>query len=164
MNLRITFKPSAIRGKPSTVRFLMRVFVMFACCVAGLGSAHAQDRVLNAKVSHLYMQTAKANCHVETNQFTALEGSISKDGNAKIKIDLASISSGIDVRDVRMRFLLFETFKFPTADVTAKLDMGKLQELRTSTRIVYPLKFTLSLHGITRDIEALVFVTRLDDK
>jgi hypothetical protein len=33
------------------------------------------------------------------------------------------VASGVDVRDVRMRFLLFETYKFPIAEVTAKLDM-----------------------------------------
>jgi len=74
------------------------------------------------------------------------------------------VKSGIDVRDVRMRFLLFETFKFPQAEVTAKLDMKKFQELVSQTRITYPLKFKLSLHGVEREFEAPVIVTRITDK
>ena len=42
--------------------------------------------------------------------------------------------------------------------------MSKLQELRTTTRITYPLKATVSLHGMTADIDASVNVTRISDK
>jgi outer membrane protein OmpA-like peptidoglycan-associated protein len=110
------------------------------------------------------MQTAKAGAIIETHQFTGLDGSIGKDGDASVKIDLTSVASGVDVRDVRMRFLLFETYKFPNAEVTAKLDMPGLQGLLTTARITYPLKFTLALHGMTRDIETPVYVTRISDK
>jgi hypothetical protein len=88
----------------------------------------------------------------------------SNDGDAVVKIDLTSISSGIDVRDVRMRFLLFETYRFPNAEVSARLDMASLRALLTSTRIIYPLKFKLSLHGLSQEIETPVTVTRLGDK
>jgi OmpA-OmpF porin, OOP family len=143
---------------------LTRACIMLALVVAGLGSARAQDWLLNAEASRFYMQTAKAGAVVEIHQFTGLDGKVSNDGDASVKIDLTSVSSGIDVRDVRMRFLLFETYKFPNAEVTAKLDMAKLRELLTTTRIAYPLKFTLALHGMTKDIEAPVYVTRISDK
>jgi len=145
-------------------RIALQACIVIAVVAAGLGSARAQDWLLNAKDSHFYMQTEKAESVIEVHQFTGLEGSISKDGDAKVKIDLTSVVSGIDVRDVRMRFLLFETYKFPSAEITAKLDMARLQELLRTTRISYPLKFTVSLHGITKDLEAPVFVTRLSDK
>jgi outer membrane protein OmpA-like peptidoglycan-associated protein len=131
---------------------------------AGLGNARAQEWLLNAGASHFYMNTAKAESIVETHQFTGLDGRISREGNATVNIDLTSVSSGVDVRDVRMRFLLFETYKFPKAEVTAHLDMGKLQEVLTTTRILYPLRFNLSLHGLSKDIETLVYVTRISDK
>jgi outer membrane protein OmpA-like peptidoglycan-associated protein/polyisoprenoid-binding protein YceI len=132
--------------------------------VASTGSARAQDWLLNASASRFYMQTAKANAVIETHQFTGLDGGVTKDGDAIVKIDLISVKSGIDVRDVRMRFLLFQTFKFPEAEVTAKLDMSKLQQLVSTIRITYPLKFKLNLHGVSREIEAPVTVTRISDK
>jgi OmpA-OmpF porin, OOP family len=143
---------------------VIRAFLLLAFLAAGLGSASAQEWLLNAGASHFYMGTAKNNAVMETHQFTGLDGSISKDGDASVKIDLTSVASGVDVRDVRMRFLLFETYKFANAEITAKLDMSKLQELRTTTRITYPLKATVSLHGMTADIDASVNVTRISDK
>jgi outer membrane protein OmpA-like peptidoglycan-associated protein len=142
---------------------LIRTCILLAFVFAGLGSARAQDWLLNGEASRFYMQTAKAGAVVEIHQFTGLDGKVSKDGDASVKIDLTSVASGVDVRDVRMRFLLFETYKFPNAEVTAKLDMAKLRELLTTTRIAYPLKFTLALHGMTKDIEAAVNVTRISD-
>jgi outer membrane protein OmpA-like peptidoglycan-associated protein/polyisoprenoid-binding protein YceI len=139
----------------------MLVIAVTAGC---LGSAHAQEWLLNSGASRFQMQTVKANSIFEVHQFTGLDGSITDSGDATVKIDLTSVASGIDVRDVRMRFLLFETYKFPTADVTAKLDMASLQALRTTTRITYPLRFKLALHGFSQEIETPVTVTRLSDK
>jgi OOP family OmpA-OmpF porin len=142
---------------------LIRTCTVLAFVFAGLGSASAQEWLLNSGASHFYMETAKANSIVETHQFTGLEGKISPDGNARIVIDLLSVSSGVDVRDVRMRFLLFETYKFPNAEVTARLDTNRLREVLRTTRIMYPLHFTLSLHGMSREFETLVYVTRISE-
>ncbi len=116
---------------------------------AGPRGAFAQDFLdqewlLNPSLSNVYMQTVKANAVFETHQFTVVEGSVGKNGEANVKIELASIETGVDVRDVRMRFLLFETFKFPYAEISAKLDKAKLQALATETRIAYPLSFKLN--------------------
>src|SRR5580700_8936658 len=143
---------------------IIRMCTIAAFALAGLGSAHAQQWVLDGGASHFYMQTAKAGSVVEIHQFTGLQGSLSNTGDADVKIDLTSVSSGIDVRDVRMRFLLFETYRFPNAEVSARLDMASLRALLTSTRIIYPLKFKLSLHGLSQEIETPVTVTRLGDK
>jgi OOP family OmpA-OmpF porin len=140
------------------------IFAIVLFLAAGSGGASAQEWLLNSNASRFYMQTVKANSIFETHQFNSLDGKISPDGTARVQIDLTSVVSGIDVRDVRMRFLLFETYKFPNAEVTAKLDMPKLQELRTATRISYPLRFTLRLHGMEQEIETPVNVTRISDK
>jgi OmpA-OmpF porin, OOP family len=151
------------------MRVLIRCLLLALVTMAGLGDggaqeARAQEWLLNSSASHFYVQTVKANSIFEVHQFTGLDGSISKDGDATVKIDLTSVSSGIDLRDVRMRFLLFETYRFPYAEITAKLDMAALQALLTTTRITYPLKVTVALHGMTQDIDAPVTITRLGDK
>ena len=141
-------------------RIFLAIFAM-----AGLSSgARAQEWLLNAAASRLYMQTAKADAIIEIHRFTGLDGAISRDGEANVKIDLGSVVSGIDVRDVRMRFLLFETFKFPNAEITAKIDMANMRELLTATRVSRDLGFTLALHGVTKNLETPVTVTRVGDK
>jgi OmpA-OmpF porin, OOP family len=151
------------------MRVLIRCLLLALLTMNWLGDAGAQDVrargwLLNSSASHFYMQTVKANSIFEVHQFTGLNGSISKDGDATVKIDLTSVSSGIDLRDVRMRFLLFETYRFPYAEITAKLDMAAFQVLLTTTRITYPLKVTVALHGVTQDIDAPVTITRLGDQ
>ncbi len=130
------------------------------------GSTQAQDFmsqewVLNPSLSNVYMQSVKKNAIFETHQFTAVEGTVTKDGEAKIKIELNSLDTNHDLRNTRMRFLLFETFKFPFAEISAKLDKSALAALSTKTRVTYPLKFTLNMHGITKELEAPVWVTRI---
>jgi OOP family OmpA-OmpF porin len=139
------------------------VAALLLTCGAGAASAQ-QEWLLNAAASRFYMQTAKANAIIETHQFSGLDGGVTRNGDATLKIELISVKSGIDVRDVRMRFLLFETFKFPQAEITAKLDMNKLRELVSTTRVTYPLKFNLKLHGVEHEFETEVNVTRITDK
>lgn len=142
---------------------LTRVGILLAVLAFGLGSSQAQEWRLDSGASHFYMQTAKANSIVEIHQFTGLQGSVSPDGDARVTIDLTSVSSGIDVRDVRMRYLLFETYKFPNAEVTAKLDPNRLRQVLSGPRMMYPLSFTVSLHGMSKEFETLVYVTRLSE-
>jgi OmpA-OmpF porin, OOP family len=144
-------------------RFISRAILMLAVVAGGASTADAEEWLLNAAASRFYMVTEKANSVFEVHQFSGLDGTISGAGDANIKIDLTSVKSGIDVRDVRMRFLLFETYKFPNAEVTAKLDMTSLQSL-SKGRVNYPLKFKLDLHGFSQEIEAPVTVTRLSNK
>lgn len=146
-------------------RYLAGLMVALALSLGGVEAANAQQEwLLNANASNFYMQTAKNNAIIENQRFTGLDGSVSRSGDATVKIDLISVKSGIDVRDVRMRFLLFETFKFPQAEITAKLDMTKLQDLTSQIRMTYPLKFKLNLHGLEREFEAPVTVTRITDQ
>jgi len=132
----------------------------------GLGEAapadfFSQGWTLNSKLSHVYMQTVKKNALFETHNFTEVEGNIRKDGRASIIINLASLSTGIDIRNVRMRFLLFETFKFPAAEVTANLEKALFQDLQIKNRLIREISFTLNLHGIKRKIVTNVVVTRI---
>ncbi len=69
------------------------VLALILAMAMAASSARAQeflneDWVLNAAQSHVYMQTEKGKGIVEKHEFTTVEGGVSKDGEAKIKIDL----------------------------------------------------------------------------
>jgi OOP family OmpA-OmpF porin len=134
----------------------------------GMGGAKAQDFlnqdwVLDPGRSHVYMQTEKLNKVIEKHPFTRLEGKVDKDGQASVKIDLASLDTGIDLRNVRMRFLLFETYKFANAEISARLDKAKLSELATKTSVTYPLTMKVNMHGLVNEFTTDVSVTRTSD-
>jgi OOP family OmpA-OmpF porin len=151
---------------------IAKLRICFALAViawtAGQRSASAldllnQDWVLNSSQSHIYMQTEKLQGVIEKHGFTQIDGNISRNGEASIKIDLNTLDTGIDLRNVRMRFLLFETYKFPTAEITAKLDKSKLADLETRTRVTYTLAARVNLHGIVKDFEIPVTIARVND-
>lgn len=136
--------------------------------VVGRAPAEAQaflndDWVLDPAQSNVYLQTEKLENKIEKHHFTSLEGNVRKNGDASIKIDLNSIDTGIDLRNVRMRFLLFETFKYPSAVITAKIDRSKLSEFTSQTRISYVLRAHVDLHGIAKDFDIPVEIGRVND-
>jgi len=150
----------------------MEIMRIIACValglMAGLQSAGAQsflneDWILNPAQSNVYMQTEKLKDTVEKHRFTSVEGTVTKDGDASIKIELNTLDTGIDLRNVRMRFLLFETFKFPYAVMTAKIDKTKLTELATRTRINYSLHVRVEMHGIAKEFDIPVEIARVND-
>jgi outer membrane protein OmpA-like peptidoglycan-associated protein len=148
----------------------LRLFLTLALFVTALGlrSVHAQDFlnqdwVLDPTKSHVYMQTEKLEKFIERHQFTTVEGGVTRDGLAKIKIDLGSIDTGIDLRNVRMRFLLFETFKFPSAEISAQIDKSKLQGLTGRSPVRLPLSLNVNMHGIANQIETFVWATRTSE-
>jgi OOP family OmpA-OmpF porin len=122
-----------------------------------------EDWVLDPAQSNVYMQTEKLEHKIEKHRFTSLEGNVSKNGDASIKIDLNSIDTGVDLRNVRMRFLLFETFKYPYAVITAKIDRSKLSDLTSQSRISYVLRAHVDMHGIVKDLDIPVEIGRVND-
>lgn len=116
---------------------------------------------LNPLGSTLGFQSVKNGAKVEMNNIATFGGSVGPDGKAEVQIALDSIDTHIDLRNVRMRFLFFETFKFPTATVTATIDPVILEGLKDGPRTFAVLPFTLTLHGVTKEMSAPVSITQL---
>lgn len=153
-----------------TVKFLKlsRLVVL----VTGLMSAplFAQSQkpfgagwTLDAENSRIGFQSIKNQTKVEQSSFATLSGTIDANGSAEIRIALDSVDTKVDLRNVRMRFLFFESFKYPEATVKARLSPRLIDELRSERRKVVSLPVTLDLHGVTQSIEAKLAVTLLDD-
>jgi OOP family OmpA-OmpF porin len=123
----------------------------------------APNWTLDPSASVLTYQSVKKNTIVETNKIRNITGTLSSAGDAKISFDLNSVDTGVDLRNVRMRFLFFETFTYPTAEVTAKVDPAAFADLPTKRRVKTTLPFHLSLHGVSKDLEASVVVTMISD-
>jgi OOP family OmpA-OmpF porin len=118
---------------------------------------------LQKDASSLRFQSVKNLTIVESSGFAQFEGTIDETGAARVRVFLDSIDTKIDLRNVRMRFLFFETFEFPEAVITATIDPSGLADLPQRKRIVLPLTFTLDLHGVSKTLEAEVSVIYLSD-
>lgn len=118
---------------------------------------------LQRDASSLRFQSVKNVTKVESSGFVEFEGTIDETGSAKIRVFLDSIDTKIDLRNVRMRFLFFETFEFPEAVISAQIDARKLADLRQVKRKIVPLTFNLDLHGVSKQLQADVAVIYLSE-
>ncbi|MCX7561626.1 OmpA family protein [Sulfitobacter sp. F26204] len=118
---------------------------------------------LQPAMSALNFQSVKKQTVVENSSFATLEGTIAEDGTTKVSVLLDSVDTKIDLRNVRMRFLFFETFKFPSATITTEMDAGLLNDLRDKRRKTVPVRYTMELHGVTKSFDAEVAVTLLSE-
>ncbi len=132
-------------------------------------SASAQENpfapgwLLDPVASTLNLQTVKKNSVVELSSFAKFAGNIDADGTASLRVLLDSIDTKIDIRNVRMRFLMFETFNYPEATITLNLSADDVADLRASRRKTLTLPYDISLHGVTLQRSDDVVVTLLDE-
>lgn len=119
---------------------------------------------LDPAASSLRFQSVKNLTKVESSSFASVSGAIATDGTATVSIQLDSVDTGIDLRNVRMRFLFFETFENPNATITAKIDPAMISDLAQVRRKTFPLTYTLDLHGISKESTAEVTATLITDE
>jgi polyisoprenoid-binding protein YceI len=128
-----------------------------------LFSATANAHWLLVKDESSLSFVSTKNQHIsEIQQFTSLKGEFSPEGELQVEIDLASIDSGIEIRDTRMRENLFLVNKFPAANLTAQLPDSVLT-LAKGNSISVTLPAELNIMGISKTISTTVQVTRKAD-
>ncbi len=147
--------------------FAISMIAAMLTLVAFVHSAQAQSNpfsggwTLQPEMSNLTFQSVKKQTVVESSSFATLEGSIAADGSTQVNVLLDSVDTKIDLRNVRMRFLFFETFKFPKASISTKIDASMLNDLPAVRRKALPVSYTIDLHGVTKTFDAEVVVTLL---
>lgn len=115
---------------------------------------------VDAAASSLSYVSVKAGEIAEANSFSGLSGSVTPDGAASLEIDLATVETGVDIRNERMRDIFFEVADHPTAKVTAQIDPAAFETLAVGASVTQPLEATLSVKGVEAPVETQVSVTR----
>ena len=144
----------------------MKLFAMPAVLLSLISfAASAQENplatgwTLQEENSKIEFQSLKNGSKLETSTFAGFTGTIDPDGTARLEIALDSVDTKVDLRNVRMRFLFFETFNFPSATVSLRIPKDLLVELEAERVIETRLPFELDLHGVTQDMTADVSVS-----
>lgn len=127
------------------------------------GGAFAPGWVLEPEASALRFQSIKNETTVESSEFATFTGTISPEGVGELRVMLDSVDTKVDLRNVRMRFLFFETFNFPEAVIQLRIPPALVADLALVRRKVATLPFTISLHGVTQTREAEMAITLLSD-
>lgn len=153
---------TSIRSSLTLLRSALVLLLLVAPATAQQGPFDS-GWTLQRDASSLRFQSVKNLTVVESSGFAEFAGGIDPSGQATIRVSLDSVDTKIDLRNVRMRFLFFETFQFPEAVISAKIDPARLADLPQQRRMILPLTYTLDLHGTTKTAEANVAVTLVSD-
>ena len=133
-------------------RSLLLKPVLIVLLAGAVALAHADDWSVDGERSSVGFVTVKNGAVVESHRFRRVSGSVSADGLARVSIDLTSVDTMIPIRDGRMRDLLFETGVFPTAEVSAEVDMPALLALDPGEQSAANITADLTIRGVTSPI------------
>ena len=99
--------------------------------------------------SEIYFVSIKNNSVGEINSFEGLSGSISLAGKVRVAVDLASVDTGIDLRNERLKQIFFDVANFPMATITANLTRGQTAKLIADGVNTDVIEVKINLHGNT---------------
>ena len=119
--------------------------------------------VLDGDRSQVSFVSVKASQVAEVHHFGELSGSVAADGGAMVNIDLASVETNVDIRNERMRDILFQVAEFPQAEVTAALEPATFAGLSVGDALETSVEVTVNLHGTSATMPADLLVTRIGD-
>lgn len=138
----------------------LRALLVIGLCALGVASAAARaDWHLDADASTLGFASVKNGSIAEGHRFHSLSGRVDEHG-AELVIDLASVDTQIEIRDERMREMLFEVVDFPQAVFRAELDASMVDGMASGDSQTLDIAGTLSIHGVEAPVSATVVVTR----
>lgn len=117
---------------------------------------------LDPSKSSLHYVTTKQTHIIETNHFDTLSGSVSQEGIATLTIDLNSVETNIDIRNERMRDIVFETGVFSSlATVTLPVDLDGISAMEIGASDTQTITADMNLHGVDAIITTDYVVTKL---
>ena len=97
----------------------------------------------------------------EVHSFTNMDGSISENGEAVLKVDLASVETNNALRNKQISKIIFDTKNFQELLISIKLNTDQFASLSVSRPVVMEVNTIITLHGISKEIRATLLVTRL---
>ncbi|MCI2284445.1 YceI family protein [Colwellia sp. MSW7] len=138
--------------------FKKYIFILSTLLISS--NALAQWTLVNdeSTVNYISIKSSKVS---ELNHFNTLSGTLNDNGSLSVDIDLASVETNIPIRNERVKTILFETSSFTKANILANLDLNKLNALNIGDTYTTPIKFKLSLHGVSKEITADIRVVKL---
>lgn len=124
----------------------------------------AFDYWLNTERSSLNFLSTKNSAVTETHQFGTVNGRIqTNEGLAQLAISLASVKTGIAIRDERMGKHLFEIGDYPVAMVTLPITARFIDALKIGQLTHLDAQAELSLHGQKQTLRTRLNVVKLQN-
>lgn len=136
---------------------------VLALALMAPGVSQAADWVIQNQDSRVSFITIKQGNIAEVSRFAAVEGTLSDKGQFTLDIPLIGVQTGIDIRNERMKTMLFEIAKFPVLELNASLDMAAINSIKPGSQALVSVDAQVALHGKTQPMTVEVMVSRLNE-
>ena len=100
----------------------------------------------------------------EINHFKTFSGQLTEQGHFTLTIELASVWTNVDIRDSRLKDILFEVGAFPKLTLSAKVNMDKLENIQVGETGVMEIAADINLHGKIQTKTLSVTVAKLSER
>ena len=141
-------------------RTMMKLSVA-AVLLSGATLAQA-DWTLDGSASSFHYVTSKNAAISEVNSIAGLSGTIGSDDKATLALDLSTVNTAVEIRDERMRDIVFQVADFPSATISVTVDSEGLDTMQTGMPVSGSYTASVELHGVTQDLEAELQIVKLD--
>ncbi len=144
---------------------ISRAAVVLAACTLSPGAfadGHSPTWKLVGEESKVAFGSVKLDAVGESHRFNLLAGKVDNSGRASIEIALASVHTGIEIRDTRMKRHLFEGM-MPGAILIAGIDPKVIVDLAPAATATIDVSGTLSLGSKDIAISAPMFLAKLSE-
>ena len=115
---------------------------------------------LNQDDSALYYITSKAAAVSELNSFTELSGSINDAGNGTLAISLSSVDTAVDIRNERMRDIVFQVANYPIASISVQANGAMLAGMSAGETVQATFDAVIDLHGMQQSMPVELAVNK----
>ena len=148
--------------KMNKIKILISAVITLTASVMYSSTALA-EWALDADNSNISYGTIKNGSIGESNTFGTISGTISDNGHINIDIDLASVSTQLELRDERMRDIVFKVAENATAKLTGDMSLQAHNDQEIGTSRVIEATIGLELVGEKIDHDVMLVVTRLGE-
>ncbi|GIU42961.1 YceI family protein [Shewanella algidipiscicola] len=125
-------------------------------------SVFASNWQVNNQDSVVNFMSFKNGDIAEIHKFTQITGELAANGDFSLSIPLTSVWTNIDIRDERMKQVLFETAQFPTLSLTAAIDAQTVDKLAVGSMDTMAIPAKVMLHGQSKALDITVRVAKLN--
>jgi len=119
---------------------------------------------LDNEASRINFVSTKSNSAAEVHTFGVIEGDVDDGGQVTLSIDLSTVDTAIEIRDERMRSMLFETEQYPSAELSATVDADALRDLAVGDVMTTTSEAQLMLHGTIASLTVDLQVAKLSEE
>jgi polyisoprenoid-binding protein YceI len=138
-------------------KMIRTTLILLAVCFSALTSA---DWELAKSTSSLSFTSTKNETVTETHHFKELDGRVLDNGEVTFEINLFSVDTSIEIRDQRLKDLLFAIA--PEAIFTAQVDLQELKTMEPGVSVTKRIDGKLQLHGFQEPLTINSKITGLD--